>query len=240
MKGKNNKYSKQKQSGYGTKKKKKKSDSDNNDYSNGNSSNSRRPPPTRNIAKANIQNIVPTPQAMSADASFSACLLIKDDNEILSEWIAYHYHTIKLRQLIVAVDPLSSESPTKLLAQWKLLTDLNIRIWHDEHYMPDEFIQTGQAPPNFIATETDLKHSKMRMESIIEISNHRYRQRVFLASCLRSMRAEGNSWVIHIVRVSMMMHHSVFLAVPIISVLLNIFGLSIFSSFANLSICMII
>ncbi len=154
----------------------------------------------RGNAKANIQDIVPTPEAMSVNASFSACLLIKDDNEILSEWIAYHYHTIKLRHLIVAVDPLSSESPTIILARWKLLTDLNIRLWHDEHYMPDDFLETGQAPPNFIATETDLKNSKMRHESILEISNHRYRQRVFLSSCLRSMRAEGNSWVIHIVR----------------------------------------
>lgn len=149
-------------------------------------------------ARATIQDIVPTEQSLSSNATLSACLLIKDDNEILSEWIAYHYHTITLRHLIVAVDPLSSESPTAILAKWKLLTDLNIRLWHDEHYMPDEFIETGQAPSNFIARETDLKNSKMRQESIIEISNHRYRQRVFLASCLREMRAEGNSWVIHI------------------------------------------
>ena len=200
MNRKYNKYSKQKQRANNTNKKKK-----NNNNNNNNNNNKRLHPhqtePKRNNAKANIQDIVPTPESMSVNASFSACLLIKDDNEILSEWIAYHYHTIKLRQLIVAVDPLSSESPTILLAKWKLLTDLNIRLWHDEHYMPDDFMETGQAPPNFIATETDLKHSKMRAESILEISNHRYRQRVFLSSCLRSMRAEGNSWVIHIVRI---------------------------------------
>ena len=199
MNRKYNKYSKQKQRANNNNKKKK--NSNNNNNNNNKRLHPHQTEPKRNNAKANIQDIVPTPESMSVNASFSACLLIKDDNEILSEWIAYHYHTIKLRQLIVAVDPLSSESPTILLAKWKLLTDLNIRLWHDEHYMPDDFMETGQAPPNFIATETDLKHSKMRAESILEISNHRYRQRVFLSSCLRSMRAEGNSWVIHIVRI---------------------------------------
>eukprot|EP00535_Pseudo-nitzschia_heimii_P001226 CAMPEP_0197176734 /NCGR_PEP_ID=MMETSP1423-20130617/2556_1 /TAXON_ID=476441 /ORGANISM="Pseudo-nitzschia heimii, Strain UNC1101" /LENGTH=131 /DNA_ID=CAMNT_0042626143 /DNA_START=454 /DNA_END=846 /DNA_ORIENTATION=- len=33
------------------------------------------------------------------------CMLIKDDNDILDEWIGYHYHTMKMRKVVVAVDP---------------------------------------------------------------------------------------------------------------------------------------
>ena len=159
----------------------------------------------RNLRKnlhssAAAKDIHPSPEAMSPNATFSACLLIKDDNEILPEWIAYHYHTIHLRHLIVAVDPLSTESPTAILAKWKLQTDLQIRIWDDEHYMPEEFMQLGRPPDEFIANEKDLKHSNMNDSAVIAISNHRYRQRVFLASCMRAMRVEGNSWVMHIVR----------------------------------------
>ena len=39
--------------------------------------------------------------------TFSACLLVKDDNQLLPEWLAYHYTTMPLRRLIVGVDPLS-------------------------------------------------------------------------------------------------------------------------------------
>lgn len=35
----------------------------------------------------------------------SACLLVKDENNNLPEWIAYHYHNLPLRYLVVAVDP---------------------------------------------------------------------------------------------------------------------------------------
>jgi hypothetical protein len=37
--------------------------------------------------------------------------LIKDDNDILNEWIAYRYHFLNLRHMIVAVDPISATSP---------------------------------------------------------------------------------------------------------------------------------
>ena len=36
---------------------------------------------------------------------FSSCLLIMDDNHYLIEWLAYHYHVLPLRRLIVATDP---------------------------------------------------------------------------------------------------------------------------------------
>jgi hypothetical protein len=39
------------------------------------------------------------------DKSFSACLLIMDDNHRLSEWIAYHHFALPLRHLVVTVDP---------------------------------------------------------------------------------------------------------------------------------------
>ena len=46
------------------------------------------------------------------------CLLIKDENDILSEWIAYHYHVFNMRRLIVAVDPSSVQTPLDVLQYW--------------------------------------------------------------------------------------------------------------------------
>ena len=42
----------------------------------------------------------------------AACLLIMDSNHLLIEWLAYHYHVLRLRHLIVAVDPRSTTTPT--------------------------------------------------------------------------------------------------------------------------------
>ena len=62
--------------------------------------------------------------------TFAGCLLIKDQNMLLPEWLAYHYTVLPLRRLIVAVDPLSYTDPASVLDQWSSL--INITIWHDE------------------------------------------------------------------------------------------------------------
>jgi Glycosyl transferase family 2 len=141
-------------------------------------------------------DIDPVDASLSPEASFSACLLIKDDNDILNEWIAYHYFVLKLRHLIVAIDPLSSQSPTTVLQKWSNLTDLEIVEWVDPDYMPAEFLSTGRTPRRYMQKASDFP--SMSMSTLLEISNHRYRQRVFLAQCMKANRALNHSWVIHI------------------------------------------
>ena len=60
----------------------------------------------------------------------SACLLIKDDNTRLIEWLAYHYTMFPLRYLIVGVDPDSATSPKVILQRW---TDFNTRRRTSSH-----------------------------------------------------------------------------------------------------------
>ena len=52
--------------------------------------------------------------------SFAGCLLTRDDNQLLVEWIAYHYHVMPLRRLIIAVDPASVTSVYPVTNRWKL------------------------------------------------------------------------------------------------------------------------
>ena len=76
-------------------------------------------------------------------AHLSICLLVKDDNDILAEWIAYHYHAVKLRHLIIAVDPASQTTPTEILQRFtKYLPDFTVDIWSDKDYMPSWFTAT--------------------------------------------------------------------------------------------------
>lgn len=140
--------------------------------------------------------LIPKPPALADNATFSACLLIKDDNAILSEWIAYHYHTMNLRHLIVAVDPNSVESPEKILHRWRRLTDMNVSEWSDADFMPQMFLDTGYPPKEYLQDESDFEG--MGTKALLEISSHRYRQRVFLAKCLRQFNEMGKTWTMHI------------------------------------------
>jgi hypothetical protein len=53
--------------------------------------------------------------------TFSACLLVKDDNQLLPEWLAYHYTIMPLRRLIVGVDPLSLTRVEPILDKYREL-----------------------------------------------------------------------------------------------------------------------
>jgi hypothetical protein len=57
-------------------------------------------------------------QQHSSSSASAFCLIVKDDNDILSEWIAYHYSVFNMRRLIVAVDPDSEQNPYNILKLW--------------------------------------------------------------------------------------------------------------------------
>ena len=67
---------------------------------------------------------------------WSACLLIKDNNIILPEWLAYHYTVLPLRRLIVAVDPTSKTDPRYIFDQYKSI-GMNVTVWTDDDYWVD-------------------------------------------------------------------------------------------------------
>lgn len=64
----------------------------------------------------------------SSSFSFSACLLVKDENMVLSEWLAYHYAFLPLRRLIVALDPLSITDPQPIFDLFQSL-GMDITVW---------------------------------------------------------------------------------------------------------------
>ncbi|MGK3741416.1 MAG: hypothetical protein ACI90V_008269, partial [Bacillariaceae sp.] len=79
---------------------------------------------------------------------FSACTLWMDDNHRLDEWIAYHYYILKLRYVVIGIDPYSKTSPTEIIQKWNkhnfnkvgLLADNNnnnIKIigWNETEYV---------------------------------------------------------------------------------------------------------
>jgi Glycosyltransferase family 92 len=97
-----------------------------------------------------------------------------------------------MRNLVVAVDPLSNEQPDTILDDWSKHTDMTIIKWSDTDYMPTQFMQSKRPPDEYLIKDT-------AMEDRIEISNHRYRQRIFLSSCMKHFRLKRNSsWLMHV------------------------------------------
>uniref|UniRef100_A0A7S3VFB4 Glycosyl transferase 64 domain-containing protein n=1 Tax=Chaetoceros debilis TaxID=122233 RepID=A0A7S3VFB4_9STRA len=108
------------------------------------------------------------------DESFAACILIMDDNHRLIEWLAYHYHTMPLRRVIVMIDPRSKTSPLPVLNRWEKYMKMD--LWSD----------------NDLFTVEELKD---RADKEM-IKNHRSRQRAFNVKCLTTLKEEGAKWTL--------------------------------------------
>lgn len=93
--------------------------------------------------------------------------------------MAYHYHVLPLRYLIVAVDPRSKTSPTALLNRWRQM-GVYIEEWDDFDVLKPEIAR------NRIPDDADLQVKRDR---------HRIRQRNFYQKCLERLKQQGRTWV---------------------------------------------
>lgn len=139
------------------------------------------------------------------------CLVVKDDNELLAQWVAYHYHVFNMRQLFVAVHPSSSTSPSGILERFEQNFDLDVTIWNDDDYMPDWFLKRQRSnrksslhlvdpvnqylcgknatvydplPNSTYPTNTYFKPGNDRVEKCNDV----FRQRYFYSKCGRRVR----------------------------------------------------
>jgi hypothetical protein len=142
----------------------------------------------------------------SKHMEFSACLLVKDDNAILNEWIAYHYHVLGLRYIIVAVDAKSQTSPSPLLEKWRNDFGMIIEEWNDEMFMPDMYFQKAyHLQPRLVKIKKN-KHKwlegiddpEVARKYLNTIQDHRFRQITFLSACTNKLRELNRTWMVHI------------------------------------------
>lgn len=117
-----------------------------------------------------------TPQ-YKEEEHVSACLLIRDDNHFLIEWIAYHYHVAKLRHLVITIDPNSLTSPTRILNRWSNL--MTIEEWNQSHYVPHDF------ESHFVNVSSGLSY---------RMKQHRARQQLFNLECLKHLKLLNKGW----------------------------------------------
>jgi len=138
------------------------------------------PPTTSNQATTHPDELisaqtVTTDNTNDPNQTFSACLLVMDDNFRLREWLAYNYHVLPLRHLLVAVDKRSKLSPTPILDTFRQELGMNILEWKDEDYMT-----MADLPSNATAHATRERYL--------------LRQRRFLENCMEHYYHAGHHW----------------------------------------------
>lgn len=111
------------------------------------------------------------------EESFSACLMFMDDNAHLIEWLAYHYHSLPLRRLIVAIDPRSKTSPSSILERWH--DRMEITEWSEVDFMPPRLM--------------DAHAQELTPVALTRL--FRQRQEEFYARCMARLKYEGRTWV---------------------------------------------
>ena len=96
------------------------------------------------------------------------------------EWIAFHYHTANLRNLIITSDPNSKTRPTKILDRWR--DRIKIQEWNETRFLPKTF-------KKMVKAEQAGKNGE-------KLANHRVRQSKFNLECLKSLKRQNLGWTI--------------------------------------------
>jgi hypothetical protein len=120
----------------------------------------------------------------TAPFSFSACLIIKDDNIILPEWLAYHYTVLPLHRLIVGVDTLSHTDPTPILDAYQQTLGMNITTWKNDSFWKDGAASWSKKD---FTISNSTTYDELR-------ERKRHRQNVFYEACLQQLHDENRTW----------------------------------------------
>lgn len=120
---------------------------------------------------------IPNPEPADGYQTFASCMLLMDDNHRLTEWMAYHYHVLPLRYMIVTIDPRSKTSPSVILNQWRR-QGVYIEEWTDRDFW-----------------KTELKPIPDDAELQLKRDRHRGRQKYFYRKCMIHLKEQNRTWV---------------------------------------------
>jgi hypothetical protein len=115
--------------------------------------------------------------------TFSACLMVMDDNHRLVEWIAYHYFVLNLRYLVILPDRFSNYWPKPILDKWRKY--MVIEEWKDETFMDEAHTKRTN---DFLAGRDKANRQAKQ-------SYHMQRQAHFYRYCALHMQAKNRTWV---------------------------------------------
>jgi hypothetical protein len=127
---------------------------------------------------------------------FGACIMVKDDNDLLYEWIAYHYTVLPLQYLVVGSDINSTQDPAIVLNRW---TQANITELHYWILQPSDFIyrhanrnNSYRPSEEVLVPESSEEWKKYHHHLFIN------RQKAFVTTCTEILKTAGVDWTLYI------------------------------------------
>eukprot|EP00546_Thalassionema_frauenfeldii_P006628 CAMPEP_0178911216 /NCGR_PEP_ID=MMETSP0786-20121207/9566_1 /TAXON_ID=186022 /ORGANISM="Thalassionema frauenfeldii, Strain CCMP 1798" /LENGTH=576 /DNA_ID=CAMNT_0020583627 /DNA_START=185 /DNA_END=1912 /DNA_ORIENTATION=- len=126
--------------------------------------------------------------------TWSACMMTRDENMALPEWLAYHIQVLPLKKLVIGLDPHSMTDPRPILDQFQKTMGLEYKV-----LTVDKFFREGQQSfkkRNF--THAIYKNgTSVKMNSDQLWYAHLWRQNLFYQSCLSMLHRSGDaSWTL--------------------------------------------
>ena len=113
-----------------------------------------------------------------------ACILVTDDDHLIDEWLAYHYHMLRLRHVIIETDASSNLNAAQLATKWRPL-GLDIEQWVDAASVPSSL-------PNLLGD----KMSGLSEEEQTRRNAALYRHRRFETNCAKALRKRNMAWTL--------------------------------------------
>ncbi|OEU14898.1 hypothetical protein FRACYDRAFT_241455 [Fragilariopsis cylindrus CCMP1102] len=138
---------------------------------------------------------------------FSACTLWMDDNHRLDEWLAYHYYILKLRYVIIGIDPYSKTSPQKIINKWNqynfnISGNITIIGWNETEYVSKKVRKQNKNELNEIESKYQNKNNDTNTNTDFTLlygtaktNQYLSRQRLFMKECSRHMVSLSKTWV---------------------------------------------
>ncbi len=132
------------------------------------------------------------------ESSFSACILWMDDNHRLEEWLAYHYYLLKLRYVVLNIDPWSKTSPQPIIDRWndkenKYNLNMTIVVMNDK-----DFVTNYTAKIKEIESERERLFTEDRDAAykygMAKTNYHRSRQIQFYKTCSTHLVEQNRTW----------------------------------------------
>jgi hypothetical protein len=127
---------------------------------------------------------------------FGACLMVKDDNDLLFEWIAYHYTVLPLQYLVVGSDINSTQDPTIVLNRWTQANITDLQYWV---LQPSDFIHRhGDRSNNSLSNKGMLNPENSKEWK--KYHHHLFvdRQKAFVTTCTEILKKAGVDWTLYI------------------------------------------
>ena len=131
--------------------------------------------------------------------TFGACLMVKGDNDLLSEWIPYHYTILPLRYLLVVTDVGNPEDPKSVLKKWTTAqTDLHWWVFNVSEFenIHGEFDTEGRFRKSFRQHGEAQSNGTINLKIIQDAAHYQliHRQKAMITYCAKFMKERGVRW----------------------------------------------